>query len=70
MPHDVQVGDVPVGDVQVGTILMSQWPPLFGLESESYSGHWSVVKALDGFALDRKIRFAPRDGISFLSRRK
>ncbi len=58
MPHDVQVGDVPVGDVQVGTILMSQWPPLFGLESESYSGHWSVVKALDGFALDRKIRAA------------
>jgi len=53
MPHDVQVGDV-----QVGTILMSQWPPLFGLESESYSGHWSVVKTLDGFALDRKIRAA------------
>ena len=48
MPHEVQVG----------TILMSQWPPLFGLESESYSGHWSVVKALDGFALDRKIRAA------------
>jgi len=53
MPHDVQVDDV-----QVGTILMSQWPPLFGLESEAYSGHWSVVKALDGFALDRKIRAA------------
>jgi hypothetical protein len=48
MPHDVQVG----------TILMSQWPPVFGLESESYSGHWSVVKTLDGFALDRKIRAA------------
>ena len=48
MPHNVQVG----------TILMSQWPPLFGLESESYSGHWSLVKALDGFALDRKIRAA------------
>src|ERR1700681_4713137 len=45
-------------EVQVGTILMSPWPPLFGLESESYSGHWSVVKALDGFALDRKIRAA------------
>ena len=45
-------------EVQVGTILMSHWPPLFGLESESYSGHWSVVKALDGFALDRKIRAA------------
>ena len=50
-------------EVQVGTILMSQWPPFLGLrseglESESYSGHWSVVKALDGFALDRKIRAA------------
>lgn len=48
MPHEVQVG----------TILMSEWPPLFGLETESYSGHWSVVKALDGFALDRRIRAA------------
>jgi hypothetical protein len=48
MPHEVQVG----------TILMSEWPPLFGLESESYSGDWSVVKALDGFALDRRIRAA------------
>ena len=50
-------------EVQVGTILMSQWPPFLGLrseglESESYSGHWSVVKALDGFALDRKVRAA------------
>jgi hypothetical protein len=50
-------------EVQVGTILMSQWPPFLGfpsegLESEPYSGRWSVVKALDGFALDRKIRAA------------
>ena len=45
-------------DVQVGTILMLEWPQLFGLESESYSGVWSVVKALDSFALDRKIRAA------------
>ena|SRR5271166_4718915 len=45
-------------EVQVGTILMSEWPPLFGLESEPYSGHWSLVKALNGFALDRKIRAA------------
>ena len=45
-------------EVQVGTILISQWPPLFGVESESYLGPWSVVKALDGFALDRKIRAA------------
>ena len=45
-------------DVQVGTILMSEWPPLFGLASEPYSGRWSVLKAIDGFALDRKIRAA------------
>jgi hypothetical protein len=45
-------------DVRVGTILMSEWPQLFGLESEPYSGHWSVVKALDGFAIERKIRAA------------
>ena len=29
---------------------------LSGLESEPYSGNWSLVKVLDGFALDRKIR--------------
>jgi len=45
-------------EVQVGTILMSEWPPLFGLASEPYSGRWSVLKAIDGFALDRKIRAA------------
>ena len=45
-------------EVRVGTILMSEWPQLFGLESEPYSGRWSVVKALDGFAIDRKIRAA------------
>jgi len=45
-------------EVQVGTILMSEWRPLFGLASEPYSGRWSVLKAIDGFALDRKIRAA------------
>jgi hypothetical protein len=45
-------------EVHVGSILTSEWPPLFGLESEPYSGRWSVVRALDGFALDRKIRAA------------
>jgi hypothetical protein len=45
--------------VQVGAILIKEWPlttQLLGLESEPYSGNWSLVKALDGFALDRKIR--------------
>ncbi len=45
-------------EVQVGTILISQWPPLFGLQVEPYCGHWSTVNALDGFALDRKVRAA------------
>jgi hypothetical protein len=45
--------------VQVGAILIEEWPlmtQLSGLESEPYSGNWSLVKVLDGFALDRKIR--------------
>jgi hypothetical protein len=35
---------------------MSEWPQILGLESDPYSGQWSAVKGLDGFALDRKIR--------------
>ncbi len=45
-------------EVQAGTILISEWPQLFGLETEPYSGQWSVAKGLDGFAVDRKIRAA------------
>ena len=47
--------------VQVGTILMKEWPEmtrLLGLESEPCSGEWSLLKVLDGFALDRKIHAA------------
>ena len=47
--------------VQVGAILIEPWPAmtkLFGIESEPYAGSWSVVKALNGFALDRKIHAA------------
>ena len=47
--------------VQVGTILMKEWPrmtELLGLEHEPYSGNWSTVTVLDGFALDRKIHAA------------
>jgi hypothetical protein len=47
--------------IQVGTILMKDWPlmtRLLGLESEPCSGNWNLVKALDGFALDRKIHAA------------
>ena len=45
-------------EAQVGTILMLEWPQLFELETEPYSENWSMVKVLDGFALDRKIRAA------------
>jgi len=46
--------------VQVGAILIEGplIPPILGLESEPYSGKWNLVKALDGFALDRKIHAA------------
>src|SRR5438552_616870 len=47
--------------VQVGTILIEQQPlmaQVLGLQSEPYSGNWSLVKTLDSFALDRKIHAA------------
>jgi hypothetical protein len=47
--------------VQVGTILIESQPlttQVLALESEPYSGNWSLVKARDGFALDHKIRDA------------
>jgi hypothetical protein len=47
--------------VQAGTILMKEWPgmtQLAGLESEPCSAGWSLLKVLDGSALDRKIHAA------------
>ena len=48
--------------VQVGTILIEKESPrmaeVLALESEPYLGNWSMVKALDGFALDDKIHAA------------
>jgi hypothetical protein len=47
--------------VQVGAILMKDWPgmkKLLGLESEPYSGQWTLLRALDVCALDRKIHAA------------
>ena len=47
--------------LQVGAVLIEAGPAmtkLFGIESEPYSGSWSVVKAINGFALDRKIHAA------------
>ena len=45
-------------DIKVGAILIENWPlatQCLGLESEPYSGKWSLIKVLDGFPLDRKI---------------
>jgi hypothetical protein len=47
--------------IQVGTILVKEsplMPELFDLDIEHYSGNWNVVKTLDAFALERKIRGA------------
>ena len=47
--------------IQVGAILMKDWPgtkKLLGLKSEPYSGQWTLLKALDGSAVDRKIHAA------------
>jgi hypothetical protein len=47
--------------LKVGTILIEERPRItkfLELESESCSGKWSVVRGLDGFALDRKIHAA------------
>ena len=48
--------------VQVGTILIRKESPRMAealtLESEPYLGNWSVLKALDGLALDDKVHAA------------
>ena len=57
----VRSGEPMTPKVQVGTILIEEGPliaQVLGLESEPYSGNWSVIKGLDGFSLDRKIHTA------------
>jgi hypothetical protein len=47
--------------IQVGTILLNQSKLMtdsFALETSPYSGNWSVVEGLDGFAVDRNIHAA------------
>jgi hypothetical protein len=47
--------------VQVGTILIDDEPQLtqvLALKSEPYSGKWSVIKGIDGVALDRQLHAA------------
>ena len=47
--------------IEVGTILLEDRPliaQVLGLQSNPHWGNWSVVKAFDSFALDRKIHAA------------
>jgi len=47
--------------IQVGTILLKQSKLMtasFALDTSPYSGNWSVVEGLDGFAVDRNIHAA------------
>lgn len=47
--------------IQIGSILIKEQPLMterLGLVSDSYSQNWSVVRAVNGFSLDRKIRAA------------
>ena len=47
--------------IQIGSILIKEQPLMtehLGLESDSYSQNWSVVRAVNGFSLDRKVRAA------------
>jgi hypothetical protein len=57
----VHSGEPMTPKVQVGTILLEERPlivQVLELESEPYSGNWSVIKGLDGSSLDRKIHTA------------
>lgn len=51
MPPIVHVGAVLIEEGSLSTQLL-------GLETEPYSENWSLVKVLDGFALDRKTHAA------------
>jgi len=51
MPPVVQVGAILIEEALVITQLL-------GLETESYAENWSLLKVMDGFALDRKIHAA------------
>jgi hypothetical protein len=56
-----QLDQVMTSHVQVGTILIEDRPLMaqtLAIESDRYVGNWSVVRSLDGFALDRKIHAA------------
>ncbi|MGC2198370.1 MAG: hypothetical protein WA628_27110 [Terriglobales bacterium] len=48
-------------NIRTGTILMQDRPLMsqrLGLEPDAYARNWSVVRAVNGFSLDRKVRAA------------
>ena len=48
-------------NIRIGTILMQDRPLMsrrLGLEQDAYSKSWSVIRAVNGFSLDRKVRAA------------
>jgi hypothetical protein len=48
-------------EVQVGTVLIEDRPLMtraLDIESEPYGDNWSLVRSLNGFDMDRKIRAA------------
>jgi hypothetical protein len=48
-------------NIRIGTVLMQDRPLMsqrLGLEQDAYSKTWSVIRALNGFSLDRKVRAA------------
>jgi hypothetical protein len=58
IPLVLKHGEQMPSSIQIGSILVS--PQLlmtehFGLESDSYSQNWSVIRAVNGFSLDRTV---------------
>jgi hypothetical protein len=61
MPRCPYNGEKMSSSIHIGSILIKEQPLMIerlGLESDSYSQNWSVVRAVNGFSLDRKIREA------------
>jgi hypothetical protein len=48
-------------DIRIGTILMQHRPLMcgrLGLQTDAYSQSWGVIRAVNGFSLDRRVRAA------------
>jgi hypothetical protein len=59
--HQVPLGETTMPTIEVGTILIEDRPQItqfFGFEIEPYARGWSVLRGIDGVALDLKIHAA------------